>query len=83
MIPGTLRLRLFLAIGTISALLTSAVLLIVRQRVQAHAEEEVSGGLNSALSAFRSLQAQREATLERSAALLAALPPVMAVMTSA
>ncbi|MFN7921826.1 MAG: HAMP domain-containing sensor histidine kinase [Bryobacteraceae bacterium] len=83
MIPVTLRVRLFMAIGAISALLTSAVLFIVRQRVQAHAEEQVAEGLNRSLLAFRNLQKQREATLESSAALLAALPPVMAVMTAA
>lgn len=78
----SMRSKILLATGLISALLTCAVVVVVRQRVEVWAGEQVAQGLDNSLATFSSVQSQREATLERSAALLAALPPVMAVMTS-
>jgi len=82
MIRMTLRTKFLLALGTISAALTWATLLVVRQRVEVRVREEIVQGLENSVVTFRSLQAQREATLGRSAALLAELPPLKAVMTS-
>src|SRR6266571_6768955 len=79
---GTLRSKFLLALALISALLTWATLLLVRHRVEIRVREEIGQRLKNSVATFHILQAQREATLERSAALLASLPPLKAVMTS-
>ncbi len=78
----TLRTKFLLALVLISALITTAVLLIVRYRVEIRAREEVVAALDTSIVTFDRLQRQREITLERSAALLAALPTLKALMTS-
>lgn len=78
----TLRAKFLLSLAAITALITTAVLLVVRYRVEVHAREELTNALDSSVATFDRLQRQRELTLERSAALLAALPPLKAVMTS-
>src|SRR4051812_37939953 len=65
-----------------SALLTAATLLTVRQRVLVRVREEMAEGLRNSVVTFQNLQQRRESALQRSAALLASLPPVKAVMTS-
>ena len=80
MLRGSLRTKLLLSLVSISALLTAATLMLVRQRVEIRAREEIVRGLRSSVITFQSLQQQREVTLERSAALMAALPPLKAVM---
>ena len=82
MFSATLRSKFLLAFALISALLTWATLMLVRYRVEIHVREEIAAGLRNSVATFNTLQAQREATLERSAALLASLPPLKAVMTS-
>jgi len=79
---GTLRTKFLLSLVLISPLLTSATLLLVRYRVQLHVRDEITQALRNSVVTFQSLQQQRESTLERSAALLATLPPLKAVMTS-
>jgi signal transduction histidine kinase len=78
----SLRTKFLLSLAVISASLTWATLLLVRQRVQVHVREQIADSLHNSVVTFQSLQQQREATLSRSAALLAALPPLKAVMTS-
>ena len=78
----SLRTKFLLALAVISASLTWATLLVVRARVKVEVREEIAAGLRNSVVTFQSLQEQREATLSRSAALLAALPPLKAVMTS-
>src|ERR1043166_3864461 len=79
---GTLRSKFLLALVLISASLTWATLLLVRHRVEIRVREEIGEALKNSVATFHVLQAQRENTLERSAALLASLPPLKAVMTS-
>jgi signal transduction histidine kinase len=78
----TLRTKFLLALALISALITTAVLLTVRYRVQLRVRDELTTALDNSIVAFDRQREQREQTLERSAALLAALPPLKAVMTS-
>jgi signal transduction histidine kinase len=78
----TLRSKFLLSLTLISALLTVAVLLIVQYRVRIHVLEEIAQALRDSVVTFQSLQQQREASLGRSTALLATLPPLKAVMTS-
>lgn len=82
MFKGKLRTKFLLALALISALLTSAMLLMVRQRVQMRVREQLTQELRNSLQTFQALQAQRETTLQGTAALLATLPPLMAAMTS-
>lgn len=82
MFQVSLRTKFLVALAVISAALTWATLLVVREVVQVRMRDEIATGLNNSVVTFRSLQRQRESTLERSVALLAALPPLKAVMTS-
>jgi signal transduction histidine kinase len=79
---GTLKTKFMLSLALISALLTWTTLLLVQYRVRLHVRDEIVQGLSNSVTTFQSLQQQRESTLERSAALLATLPPLKAVMTS-
>src|SRR5690349_6350401 len=79
---GTLRSKFLLALVLISASLTWATLLLVRHRVELRVRQEIGDALENSVATFHVLQAQRENALERSAALLASLPPLKAVMTS-
>ena len=69
----SLRAKFLLALVLISGLITTGVLLLVRARVEVRARADLAQGLGASVTAFNALQAQREQTLERSAALLAAL----------
>jgi signal transduction histidine kinase len=66
----------------VSAALTFTTLLVVRHTVQQEVRLGIQRDLENSVSAFHSFQKQREMTLERSAALLADLPNVRALMTT-
>ena len=66
----------------VSATLTFATLWAVQHTVQQQVREGIQRDLQNSVSAFHNFQKQREATLERSAALLADLPNVRAMMTT-
>jgi signal transduction histidine kinase len=78
----SLRAKFLLSLVLISGLITTSVLVLVRYRVEVRARADLAQALGASVTAFNALQAQREQTLERSAALLAALPPLKALMTS-
>ena len=79
-----LRLRTQLLIATLLLIgaLTSASLLIVRYTVRSQVDHQVQAGVSASIQAFRSVQRQREPQLSRSAALLAELPTLKALMTT-
>jgi signal transduction histidine kinase len=77
-----LRTKFLLSMVVVSATLTLATLLVVRRTVQQEVRLGIQRDLDNSVSAFRNFQKQREATLERSAALLADLPNVRALMTT-
>jgi signal transduction histidine kinase len=81
---GGLRLqtKFLLSMVLVSAALTLTTLLVVRHTVQQQVRSEILRDLEDSVSAFRNFQKQREVTLERSAALLADLPNVRALMTT-
>lgn len=81
---GGLRLqtKFLLSMVLVSAALTLTTLLVVRHTVQRQERSEILRDLEDSVSAFRNFQKQREVTLERSAALLADLPNVRALMTT-
>lgn len=82
MFKGKLRTKFLLSLVLISTSLTCATLLIVRHRVLLRVRAEIFENLRNSVTTFQILQRQREAMLERSASLLANLPPLKAVMTS-
>ncbi|MEQ1728980.1 MAG: HAMP domain-containing sensor histidine kinase [Vicinamibacterales bacterium] len=82
MFTFSLRTKFLLSLVLISALITTAVLLVVRYRVQLRVRADLTQALDTSIVTFDRLQRQREETLERSASLLAALPPLKALMTS-
>ena len=77
-----LRTKFLLSMVAVSAALTFATLFAVEYFVQRQVREGIERDLENSVSAFHSFQAQREWTLERSAALLADLPTVRAMMTT-
>ena len=77
-----LRTKFLLSMVAVSAALTLTTLLVVRQTVQQEVRLGIQRDLQNSVSAFHNFQKQRESTLERSAALLADLPNVRALMTT-
>ncbi|MBZ5613492.1 MAG: HAMP domain-containing histidine kinase [Acidobacteriia bacterium] len=77
-----LRTKFLLSMVVVSAALTFTTLLVVRHTVQQEVRRGIQRDLENSVSAFHTFQKQREVTLERSAALLADLPNVRALMTT-
>jgi signal transduction histidine kinase len=77
-----LRTKFLLSMVVVSAALTLTTLLVVRHTVEQEVRLGIQRDLENSVSAFRNFQKQREVTLERSAALLADLPNVRALMTT-
>ena len=77
-----LRTKFLFSMVAVSAVLTFATLFVVRRTVQQEVRRGIQRDLQNSVSAFQNFQKQREVTLERSAALLADLPIVRALMTS-
>ena len=77
-----LRTKFLLSMVVVSAALTFTTLLVVRHTVQQEVRLGIQRDLQNSVSAFHNFQKQREITLERSAALLADLPNVRALMTT-
>jgi signal transduction histidine kinase len=77
-----LRTKFLLSMVAVSAALTFTTLLVVQHAVQQEVRLGIQRDLENSVSAFHNFQKQREVTLERSAALLADLPNVRALMTT-
>jgi len=77
-----LRTKFLLSMVAVTATLTVATLLVVQYTVQRQVRAQIQRDLQNSVSAFHNFQSQREETLERSAALLADLPNVRAMMTT-
>ncbi len=81
---GRIRLRTKFLIATLltSAGLTAVSLLIVQRTVENHVRRELTSDLANSVETFRNAQKEREASLLRSAALIADIPSLKALMTS-
>jgi signal transduction histidine kinase len=77
-----LRTKFLLSMVAVSATLTIATLLVVQYTVRQQVRVGIQRDLQNSVSAFHNFQTQREEMLERSAALLADLPNVRAMMTT-
>ena len=82
MINIRLRTKFLLSLLAISAGLTAATLLIVSYSVRKRVRENIREDVRNSVSNYQSFQAQQEEALTRSAALLANLPNVRALMTT-
>jgi signal transduction histidine kinase len=79
-----LRLRTQLLIATLLIIctLTGPLLFIVRYTVRSELDQEVRESTDASIRAFQSVQRQREFQLSRTAAMLAELPTLKALMTT-
>ena len=83
MAPLALRTQLLIATILIVLTLTGAILLIVRHTVGTEIQKQVHDGTQESVRTFENMKQQRELQLSRAAAMLAALPPLKALMTTA
>jgi signal transduction histidine kinase/ActR/RegA family two-component response regulator len=81
--PIRLRTKFLLSLVAITAGLTSATLLIVRYSVQKRVRAGIQEDLRNSVDTYQSFERQRQDTFTRSAELLANLPNVRALMTTA
>ena len=78
-----LRTKFLLAMLAISIGLTSTSLLVVRRLVETRLRKQITQDTQNSVTTFRNAQAQRAAALQNTAALMANLPILRAMMTSA
>ena len=78
--PLRLRSQLLIAALLIILGLTGSLLLFIRHTVNAEIQKSVRDGTEASVRAFESVQRQREQQLSRTAAMLADLPPLEAMM---
>jgi signal transduction histidine kinase len=77
-----LRTQLLIATLVIICALLGSLLLIVRHSVRSQIDEGVQESTNESLRAFENVQQERDLQLSRTAAMLAELPPLKALMTT-
>jgi signal transduction histidine kinase len=77
-----LRTKFLLSMILVLAGLTWTSLLVVRSTVRTQVRTDIQNGLRNSAETFQNFQRQREATLARSADLLADLPTLRALMTT-
>jgi len=77
-----LRTQLFIATVLIIFGLTGALLLIIHHTVRVEIQKQVREGTEVSVRAFESVQRQRELQLSRTAAMLADIPTLKALMTT-
>jgi signal transduction histidine kinase len=78
---GRLRTKFLLSLVLVSMFLTCSTLLVVQRRIKAHVREQIREELQNSLVTFQHFQRLRDESLKRSAALLANLPILEALMT--
>jgi len=77
-----LRSQLFIAALLIILGLTGSLLFFIRQTVNSEIQKQVRNGTDESVRAFESVQRQREVQLSRTAAMLAELPTLKALMST-
>src|SRR5215472_1613269 len=77
-----LRSQLFFAALLIILALAGSILLFIRHTVNVEVERNMRDGTNRSVRAFETVQQQRESQLSRTAAMLAELPTLKALMTT-
>src|SRR6266704_2935735 len=82
MVKLRMRTKFMLSMLLISAGLTCTSLLLVRRSVQSQVKRGLFSDLHNSVGTFQSFQRERELTLTHSAALMADLPDLRALMTT-
>src|SRR5580700_11508390 len=77
-----LRTKFILSLLLIIAALTGGTLLIVQHTVEKHSYRQIQADLEASLTTFQQFQHERERNLAHTAALLAGLPSLEAMMTT-
>jgi signal transduction histidine kinase len=77
-----LRTQLFIATLLIISCLAGSLLFIIRRTVGVETDRQVRDGTEASVRAFETVQRQREFQLSRTAAMLADLPTLKALMTT-
>src|SRR5713226_9123394 len=77
-----LRSQLFIAALLIVLGLAGSILLFIRHTVNVEVERNIRDGTNASVRAFETVQRQRELQLSRTAAMLAELPTLKALMST-
>lgn len=77
-----LRTKFLISMLLTSTALTAVSLLIVQRTVENQVRRNLASDLDNSVATFRNVQREREATLARSAELIADLPSLKALMTS-
>jgi len=80
--PLRLRSQLFIAALLIILGLTGSLLVFIRHTVKVEIQKQVHDGTEESVRAFESVQRQRELQLSRTAAMLADLPTLKALMST-
>ena len=80
--PFRLRSQLFISALLIIFGLTGSLLLFIRHTVNVEIQKQVRNGTEDSVRAFESVQRQRELQLSRTAAMLADLPTLKALMST-
>src|SRR6202035_234665 len=80
--PFRLRSQLFIAALLIILGLTGSLLVFIRHTVKVEIQKQVHDGTEESVRAFESVQRQRELQLSRTAAMLADLPTLKALMST-
>jgi signal transduction histidine kinase len=80
--PLRLRSQLFIAALLIILGLTGSLLVFIRHTVKVEIQRQVHDGTEESVRAFESVQRQRELQLSRTAAMLADLPTLKALMST-
>src|SRR2546422_1014039 len=82
MVKLRMRTKFLLSMLLISAGLTCTSLLLVRRSVQSQVKRGIFADLHNSVGTFQNFQRERELTLTHSAALMADLPDLRALMTT-
>jgi signal transduction histidine kinase len=78
-----LRTKLLFSLLLVTVGLTSASLLVARRVMEKQVRQEISQDLHNSLSTFQNVERQRELGLNRTAQLMADMPNLRALMTTA
>ena len=76
------HIMLVVAMALVIAIVTGLCLLLIRHRLHAQVQDDLSQDLKHSVITFQNLQAERVAALDRENSLLAELPTLKALMTS-
>jgi signal transduction histidine kinase len=82
-LPMRMRTTLLLSLLSVSLGVASLTLIIVHTVLQKQIRQDIGAGLERSITTYRNIQAQQQQTLRHEVSLVAALPPLKSLMTTA